>query len=148
RRREISVKSDDVYLSEAERLLRGIARANALIPPRLIYSRIPLLRYLFEYAKHPDNRAAASSVFLVYLVIMVGFQYFTILRAETDRHDALNKLELAAKERANNRLADSRQYFAAQTIDQLLKDNKVELARLVAVKAIEDTAPRAPQADL
>jgi WD40 repeat protein/tetratricopeptide (TPR) repeat protein len=160
RRRQAGPKSDPQYAEEARRLLVGVSEAYARLPERLTKpaSLAQMPSHIFRVLKHPDNRLTASSVFLVYVALtslILAFAYFEVevqaSKAKLDAQSAIFAAERDAStkitEKAQSdreRLVKARHHFAAQTSDRLIGENRTELAGLVALKAMEETAPDKP----
>jgi WD40 repeat protein/tetratricopeptide (TPR) repeat protein len=147
RRRGTAPRADERYESEARGLLDGIADAYVLAAtPRLTFPRTlaGFPQYLVGYAKHPDNRLVMFSGVMIYAALVGMYLIYANLqesRRVFTTQQEVNRRVLEAMKGERDRLVESRQYFAAQTDDRLLGDNQIELARLVALNAIAETAP-------
>jgi hypothetical protein len=117
---------EKTYAAEARGLLTGIENATALVPPRLTWSGTAagLPRFALDLVRHPDMRPFSLSGFVICVaavLLLNGYQ------------------QQQLTEEKIKRLAHTRQIFGAQSVDTLLADNQIELARLVALTALEES---------
>ena len=145
--------SEEAYAAEARGLLTGIENATALVPPRLMWSGTAagLPRFVFDLVRHPDTRPFSLSGVvicvagaLLWNVYQKQQQAEQVYQAERKATELLHKAENVAAEEKITRLAHARQIVGAQSADTLLADDQIELARLVALTAL-DASPTAPE---
>jgi WD40 repeat protein/tetratricopeptide (TPR) repeat protein len=145
--------AEETYAAEARGLLTGIENATALVPPRLRWSGTAagLPRFVFDLVRHPDTRPfSLSGVVICGAAVLLWYVYQrNQLEAqrnqlEAQRTELLHQADKAADEEKIKRLAHIRQIFGAQSVDTLLADHQIELARLVALTAL-DESPTDPE---
>jgi WD40 repeat protein/tetratricopeptide (TPR) repeat protein len=136
-----NTNAEETFATEARELLTGIENATALVPPRLMWSGTAsgLPRFVVDLVRHPDTRPFSLSGVVICGAAVLLWNVYQQQQLATQLHIAK---ETAAEEKIK-RLAYTRQAFGAQSVDTLLADDQIELARLVAMTALEgsQTAP-------
>jgi WD40 repeat protein/tetratricopeptide (TPR) repeat protein len=137
--------SEEIYAVEARELLTGIENATALVPPRLMWSGTAagLPRFAFDLVRHPDTRPFSLSGVVICVAGMLLWNVYQQQQLAEQVHLA-KQTEYGEKIK---RLAHTRQIFGAQSVDTLLAEDQVELARLVALTAL-DESPAEPESKL
>ena len=99
----------------------------ALMPPRRVGDRRKVAAVRVDLVRHPDTRPFSLSGVVICIAAMLLWNVYQQQQQAELLHQAEN---VAAKEKMEkNTLAHARQIFGALSVDTLLTNDQIELAR-------------------